>query len=316
MISVIVPVYNVEAYLDECVQSILGQSYTDFELILVDDGSTDNSGNMCDVYSRADSRIVVIHKANGGLSDARNTGTKVARGEYVTYIDSDDLVSADYLESLTGIIKDFNVDMAVTRIKCFTDGETPVFKKSGTTIKTSNIDALERVLYQKGLDTSACALLIPVKIAVQNAFPVGKYHEDDFTTYKYYLNVNSVGISDCKQYFYRQRKGSIMHSFGKASLDELDAADNLVTAMQHVSNNLVEAAKSKKFSNYCQVLADSGRIDIVEPDIYKRISDYLKKERLSVLFNRNCRAKNKFAAAVCLFGIKSFVLISRLYLGK
>lgn len=119
MISVIVPVYNVEKYLDKCVQSILKQTYKDFELILVDDGSPDNSPQMCDEYAQKDKRVKVIHKANGGLSDARNVGTLNASGQYVTYIDSDDYVSNDYLEVLNWLIIKYNADIAVTGISVF-----------------------------------------------------------------------------------------------------------------------------------------------------------------------------------------------------
>ena len=105
MISVVVPVYNVEKYLDKCVQSILAQTYEDFELILVDDGSLDKCSLLCDEYARKYKKIRVLHKKNGGLSDARNAGTAIASGNYITYIDSDDFISKDYLENLFYMLK-------------------------------------------------------------------------------------------------------------------------------------------------------------------------------------------------------------------
>ena len=312
MISVVVPVYNVEAYLDECVQSILGQSYTDYELILVDDGSTDSSGNMCDDYAKADPRISVIHKTNGGLSDARNIGTKAARGDYVTYIDSDDLVSADYLEKLTGIVKELNVEIAVIGIECFTDGSKPKIKTSKKTDVFTGLEALKCALYQRGIDTSACALLVPISVALQFPFPVGRFHEDDFTTYKYYLSIKKVGVNYSKRYFYRHRKGSIMHSFSKASLDELDAADNLVDAMQSVSLDLIKAANSKKFSNYCQVLLSLKEKEEPSKDVINRIKTYIISERWNIITDMNVRFKNKAAAVSTLFGLRGLFLLNKI----
>ena len=105
LISVIVPVYNVEPYLRQCIDSILNQTYTDFELILVDDGSTDRCPEICDKYKEKDDRVRVLHKTNGGLSDARNHGIDIANGDYITFIDSDDMVSKDYLEVLIQSLK-------------------------------------------------------------------------------------------------------------------------------------------------------------------------------------------------------------------
>ncbi len=312
MISIIVPVYNVEKYLDECVQSILSQTYRDFELILVDDGSTDDSGKMCDDYSKNDQRVKVIHKENGGLSDARNSGTLIAKGTHVTYIDSDDYVSDDYLEELKGLINRYRADIAVTGIKCFYDGEK--IKKDGR-IKEfcfTGLEALQNVLYQKNMDTSACALLIPIKLALGTPFPVGKYHEDDFTTYKYYLQTKKVAVTTKKQYYYRQRKESIMHSFGKAQLDELDAADNLVEECSMINCKLKKAAESKRFSDYCQVLLS---IDLSKNDInteYDRITEYIKGVRCSILANNHCRAKNRIAASLCFLGIKPFIMFGKM----
>lgn len=105
LISVVIPVYNVETYLDACVRSVMKQTYSNIEIILVDDGATDNSGEMCDFYAKEDSRVKVIHKDNGGLSDARNCGIEVTKGEFITFVDSDDIVSCKYIETLYSLIK-------------------------------------------------------------------------------------------------------------------------------------------------------------------------------------------------------------------
>lgn len=302
MISIIVPVYNVEKYLNQCVQSILGQTYQDFELLLVDDGSSDNSGQMCDDYAERDSRVKVIHKENGGLSDARNKGTELARGEYITYVDSDDYVREDYLETLRSLMDRSNADIAVTGIEKFYDGDALTSEpRDGERRVMSGIEALFNVLYQKDMDTSACAMLLKTDIAYKNPFPVRKYHEDDFTTYKYYLSAKRVAVSNQKQYYYRQRKGSIMHSFGQASLDELDAGDHIVEYCEQSCVKLINAAKSKQFSNYCQVLLSIPPSEI-DVQTYLRILNLLKENRKSILLDKNARKKNRFAAFILYFG--------------
>lgn len=312
MISVIVPVYKVENYIDKCIQSILAQTYTDFELILVDDGSPDSCPKICDNYALEDERIRVLHKKNGGLSDARNEGTKIANGEFVTYIDSDDYISEEYLETLVYLLHKYNGDIAVTGINVFDEGDVPKISSSNNVYVYSGTEALNKMLYQDTLDTSACAMLLPIEIAKQYPFPYKKYHEDEFTTYKYYSNVNKVVVTTEEHYFYLQRKGSIMHVFGQASLDELDAADNLLFYCKTNYPNLIKAAESKKFSDYCQVLLSNENLKKNHLEIYNRITSYLNDKKLQLLFDRNCRKKNRIAAMLLLFGVPVLNFVNKI----
>lgn len=303
MISVVVPVYNVEKYLDKCVQSILAQTYEDFELILVDDGSLDKCPLLCDEYARKYKKIRVLHKKNGGLSDARNAGTAIASGNYITYIDSDDFISKDYLENLFYMLKKNNADISVTGIESFFEGEDIKTKSESKTYIYSGREALKKMLYQDTLDTSACAMLLPIDIAKKYPFPVGKYHEDEFTTYKFYSSAERVAVSTKKQYFYLQRTGSIMHVFGKSSMDELDAADNLVEFCKDNYPDIVPAAESKKFSDYCQVLLSNTDFEKKYSETFIRIKEYLISKRKQILFDKNCRKKNRVAALLLLGGV-------------
>ncbi len=312
MISVIVPVYKVENYIDKCIQSILAQTYPDFELILVDDGSPDNCPKICDNYALKDERIRVLHKTNGGLSDARNEGTKIANGEFVTYIDSDDYVSKEYLETLVYLLNKYDADIAVTGINVFDEGGIPKLSSSKRIYVYSGTEALNKMLYQDTLDTSACAILLPIEIAKRYPFPYNKYHEDEFTTYKYYSNVNKVVVTTEELYFYLQRKGSIMHVFGQASLDELDAADNLLLYCKTNYPNLIKAAESKKFSDYCQVLLSNENLKNDYLDIYNRITSYLNDKKFQLLLDRNCRKKNRIAAMLLLFGVPVLNFVNKI----
>lgn len=312
MISVIVPVYKVEKYLDKCVQSILTQTYRDFELILVDDGSPDECPSKCDYYAKKYKNVIVIHKVNGGLSDARNVGTKVARGKYITYIDSDDYVSKDYLQTLVSLKEKYDADIVVTGLAVVTEGVTPCVVTKENVYSYTGMQALEKMMYQNTLDTSACAMLLPADIAKKYQFPKGKYHEDEFTTYKYFSSVGRVIVTTKKQYFYLQREGSIMHVFGQASMDELDAADNLVKFCEKEYPTLVPAAQSKKFSDYCQVLLANTNLQQEKPNVYKKIIAYLDEIKIRILKDRNCRPKNRIAASLLLFGPTPLKVVNRI----
>ena len=128
LISVIIPIYNVENYLAKCVNSVIDQNYKNLEIILVNDGSPDNCGSICDEYAQKDNRIVVIHKKNGGLSDARNAGLKISTGDFITFVDSDDYVNKDFISTLVSLIQDFEADIAISPFIHFKDDEKKVKK--------------------------------------------------------------------------------------------------------------------------------------------------------------------------------------------
>lgn len=216
-ISVIVPIYKVEKYLDRCIKSILDQSFRDFELLLVDDGSPDSCGDICESYKGSDSRIKVFHKENGGLSDARNYGTVRAEGNFITFIDSDDYVSSDYLEVLYNLIKEKDADIAVGNFMDVTDDITLDDRSVGNEDKVSTFDAdgaLHELLASPRylqMET-AWGKLYRTEIAKAHLFPVGRFHEDEATTYLFYLNAGKVAVTDRIMYGYYQNPSGIMHS--------------------------------------------------------------------------------------------------------
>lgn len=222
MISVIVPVYKVEPYLARCVDSILAQTYSDFELILVDDGSPDNCGAICDAYAKQDSRIHVIHKPNGGLSDARNAGLEIATGEYVTFVDSDDFINSHAMERLHEAAASNQADIAVGDYFSFTDereaNDAECEKNEVTYI--NGIDACKE-LYGKDYIkyTTAWGKLYRTDLYHDVRFPVGKINEDEATTYKLYLASEKVAVLTAQLYYYRFNPNGIMQTktFAKAA---------------------------------------------------------------------------------------------------
>lgn len=233
LITVIVPVYNVEKYLLACIRSIQNQTYDNFELILVDDGSTDLSGEICDICASKDSRIIVIHQKNSGLSAARNKGIHNANGLYISFIDSDDYVAPDYIERLYLALKEKYVQISICDFKKVNENvefsdleydEISAFK----TLKLTNEEAIKHVYSSDlhGIDFISVAKLYDINLFRDNKilFPIGKIHEDAFTTYKLFYAADNIAYTDKPMYFYRIREGSITtSSFSLRRLDKLQA---------------------------------------------------------------------------------------------
>lgn len=229
LVSIIVPVYKVEPYIKECLDSILEQTYKDFELILVDDGSPDQCPAICDAYALADDRIRVIHKENGGLSDARNAGIDAAQGDFLTFIDSDDMVAPEFLESLYALLVQYRADIAVCGILHFNDGtmvpgSTPgeIRIMSGREIVSKNTGG-----GYGAFRVETCGKLYRAQLFRELRFPVGRLHEDEGTTpILFYLADTVVADPGATLYGYRSRAESIMHTF---SAKRFDAVWNLET---------------------------------------------------------------------------------------
>lgn len=222
LISVIIPIYKVEEYLDECVCSVVNQTYTNLEIILVDDGSPDNCPQMCDEWACKDSRIRVIHKPNGGLSDARNAGIDAATGEYIAFVDSDDFIKPDMLEKLYTAIQKEKADIAACGIlNCEGDRRTAW----GCRDFAGSSEQILALLY----DDAAYPVAAWNKLYRRSCwetlrFPVGKTCEDAFTTYRLVHNAKRIAMIPEALYCYRIRPGSIMTSaFSLKKMDEEEA---------------------------------------------------------------------------------------------
>ncbi|MBQ7890388.1 MAG: glycosyltransferase [Erysipelotrichaceae bacterium] len=222
LISVIVPVYKVGEYLDECVQSIVSQTYKNLEIILVDDGSPDQCPEMCDKWANKDDRIRLIHKKNGGLSDARNAGLDIATGDYIAFVDSDDWIQHDMYERMLNALIESEADICACGIKaCFPDKESSLNAKAV-------IGASEKVLEMIYSDTiypvAAWNKLYKKELWKDFRFPVGKICEDAFTTYLLVHKANKIVQIEDLLYNYRIRENSIMtSSFTKKRMDEEEA---------------------------------------------------------------------------------------------
>lgn len=226
IISIIVPVYKVEKYLDRCVESLVRQTFNDIEIILVDDGSPDNSGKMCDEWAKRDERIRVIHKKNGGLSEARNYGIEAARGDYVAFIDSDDWIDDDMMEILYHALMENHADIAECSWRCiYSDRIEEETENTGIVITGDNVFALHGEMQWKYFKPIACNKLYDRrKIFHDVRYPVGKLHEDEYTTHRAFYNADKLVYVDVSKYNYdRTREESITASFKEKNLDVIDA---------------------------------------------------------------------------------------------
>lgn len=255
-ISVIVPIYNVEKYLERCIESIINQTYKNLEIILIDDGSPDKCGTICDKYSKMDSRIVVIHKENGGLSDARNAGIKVATGDYISYIDSDDYIDTDMYEYMINELEFQNSDIVICGIyKEFEDGKSYI-KTNRSIERLENKEALIRLNSFASFDMAVWNKLYKKSVIEGIEFPIGKKSEDYFVMYQYFNKSQMISILPDPKYHYLQRENSISrgknisHDYIEGSLKQRDFFKENYPEIEFVGNTAYAFSYIATYNRY------------------------------------------------------------------
>ena len=302
-ISIIVPVYNVDKYLENCIESILSQTFKDFELILVNDGSTDNSGKICDIYDKKDCRIRVIHKNNAGLSSARNTGLDIACGKYIGFVDSDDSIHPRMYEILYDLIKKYDSDISCCNYKKIYN----IFKceyenvNSLEVIEMSNVEAIKN-LYDKELGVKlviACNKLYRKSLFNKIRYKVGRLHEDEFMAHRILYNCKKITYVDNELYYYLQREGSIMSKISyKRKVDTLLSKSDRMrfcnkVGLTSMSDNICKTYEFEFFNLYKQLFnegsVNAGFLNELKRDfilnlyILLRQKDIHIKEKISCL---------------------------------
>jgi Glycosyltransferases involved in cell wall biogenesis len=247
LVSVVIPVYNVEAYLPHCINSVRNQSYTNLEIILVDDGSTDSSGAICDDFQLKDSRIKVIHKKNGGLSEARNTGIDASVGQFLFFLDGDDWLDTDCISKLYHLLQKTGSDISICNFHKVYIERIPRKKphSQSKVFEYTNLEALEQLAGKKYMQmTVSWGKLIRRGVFNNIYFPVGKLHEDEFTTYKLLYKAKKVAVTMDRLLYYRQREGSI--TYGKKDFKLLfDGLEALEERARFLKSIHLEAAYHK-----------------------------------------------------------------------
>ncbi len=311
LISVVVPIYNAEKYLPNCLDSIINQTYQNLEIILVDDGSTDNSCQIAKSYAKKDSRIKLIHQKNQGLSSARNTGIAKSTGKYITFIDSDDEISHDMLEKLLNSLQKNNADISVCSFKeIYPNDKIVHFNKVFSTKTYTTEQALKAMLEEQGFMLSATMKLFPKTYFKNIQFPVGKLHEDVGTTYKLIMKASQIVFIPEELYFYYHHDKSITsQKFNKQKLDIIsltdqmcDDIDSKYPALKNTTNNRRMRAR---FSILRQIPIGGSEAG--------KILEYLNTHKSYITKNSEATKTDKLALILALFNPKLFQLAYKLF---
>ncbi|MBQ7919083.1 MAG: glycosyltransferase [Lachnospiraceae bacterium] len=320
LITIIVPVYNIMEYLPRCVHSITAQTYTNLEVILVDDGSTDGTGMLCDELAKEDSRILVLHKENGGSSSARNLGLSAAKGAYIGFIDSDDYVEPDMYEKLLAGIQNYQVQVAqIGRDEIDMQGNRlpNICEPPEREQVIAQQDFLKELLMHRG-DCSFCTKLFARELLMDREFPVGVLNEDFHLLVKLLPKIGNIVSLPGQAYHVFCREGSNTRKqtgFSRVFADNIDNADMVAEMVENnaaISQRQVEeCGKSVTMTEIAFRFGVFQRIDymlhipieqmVKENEFYMRVKRYLRANLGAICANSVLTAKNKIYAI--LFGI-------------
>lgn len=254
LISIIVPIYNVEKYLDECVKSIVNQTYKNLEIILVDDGSPDSCPQKCDEWSAKDKRIKVLHKPNGGLSDARNAGIEASKGEFIMFVDSDDFVKDNIVGNLYSLLIKTTADVTCCGIFKYKNGESyPVYNEYiKSDVSFTGLEQLKNILNLR-TDFSAWGKLYRREAIGNHRFIKGRYNEDIIFLFELYQSCNLISYTNNRFYYYRDTEGSITNTVSNRTMDALKNANEMEAVV--ISKNLpvIDDIKNYKCRTYLEI---------------------------------------------------------------
>lgn len=301
-ISVVIPVYNVEDYLHYAIESLVNQTYKDFEALLINDGSTDNSGKLCDTYAQEYDWIRVFHKENGGLSDARNYGVLKATNEWIFFLDPDDYIEPFTFELLTLIQEKYQADLISTKVQ--TTNEYEKFSKEQFNLESSQRvtkeEALELMLEDKVATVSACAKLYKKQILEMKPFPVGKIYEDFFIVAEHLILAEQIVISPVVTYHYYCRPGSIVQSqFTDKRFDFFDAGENnRIQIKQFYNGNSVEKALNLKIVQGSFPISEAAAS--TDTKALKNIVKKVRSLYWSIIFDSKASSKLKLKYSLFL----------------
>lgn len=317
-LSIIVPIYNVERYLERCIISILNQTYINFELILVNDGSTDNSKDICEKYLSIDNRIKLINKKNGGLSSARNTGIELAIGEYIAFVDSDDYINKYMYEVLITTLKKDKSDMVICGYNKVDQNEAN-FQEINNYIdvnnvlasKISKVEALDKLLIEGEKFVVPWNKIYKRKLFNELRYKNGKIYEDEFLAHRVLYKCNKVSVINEKLYFYIQRDGSIINSkFTTKRFDKVYALKERIDFLKE--KNLLELKEKaeKSFVDYFiwNYFVAYQRLENVNSDLIKLKNEF-NKVFFEILKNTKISWKEKLTLSLLYISPKAYNFI-------
>lgn len=307
-ISVIIPVYNVEKYLKKCVESVLKQTIADLEIILVDDGSTDRSGRICDEYAERDSRIVVVHKKNGGLSSARNIGIEIAKSQYIGFVDSDDYIEEDMYEVLYRNIMENDADLAMCDLYHCYEGKKIKINPIKEKFILDSEQAIKMVMEAKKTSVTAVNKLYKKELFDEIRYPEGKLSEDAFVIIDILMRAKKIVFTSEQKYFYVHRKGSITTSgFKKKDLNVLEAYLKNYKLIKENYPDIIDVAKMRYMWAHFYVL-DKMMLSAngVDKEIENKIISGLKKNYKFIIKDPRFNKSRKIAMTLLMINRKLY----------
>lgn len=311
LISVVVPVYNATRYLREALESLCQQTYANFEAILVNDGSTDDSESICMEFCETDNRFHLISQKNSGVSAARNTGIDTFHGEWIAFMDADDLMMPDTLETLLAAATKSNVRIAIGNYTRSIVKNLQPRTCNQQTIPSEK--AIEIGLYQKRILNNPWGVLFH-KYIFNGEMPLRfrkcRYEDLDLF-YQAFERSDKICILDQIVYYYRDTPGSFINTWSESRLDALDVTDRMVQHYQDKNTELLKAATDRRFSAHFNILMEMERHNIDNPIQKERCWKVIKNQRFTELTNPNVRLKNKLGALISYFGMPAIRLLCK-----
>ena len=315
LVSVVIPIYRIEAYMDKCISSVIQQTYQNLEIILVDDGSPDKCPQKCDEYAKKDARIKVIHKENGGLSDARNAGIDVFKGAYITFIDGDDYVTPTYVEYLFSLF-DYSDNCNVTACNHFIvrkGNATPNFDAKEVLVLNQR-EAFDSVLYHEKIDVTACGKLYKREVFKDLRYPKGRIYEDTYLFGSIIEKSSEIVCGPIAQYYYIQRDSSIVHtSFNETKLEFIDSVNVLVQKAETFDPSLHEACVRRKMHSYLSVLRYMDHCEKKDIPTRNQLMQLVKDHSGEVLKNKRTPKRDKIGIVLLKLGFPCFSIGWNLY---
>ncbi len=305
LISIIVPVYNVRPFLDVCLDSLKKQSYPKCEFLLIDDGSTDGSGIVCDEFAKSDSRARVVHQQNLGLSEARNRGIREAKGEYITFVDSDDKITPDYVSYLFSLIKKYQAKISICGLEEITLKNKSVYYAAEYSEKAmSTEETIGRMLREEGFTVVAYAKLYHKSLWQGIEFPAGALHEDLATTYKVVEKAPVVAFGPEAKYVYIKRAASISSSeFSEKKYDIITFTDNMCDDIEKKFPYLINTANLRRMHARFSVLRQLVQVKNQDPNMVQKeqeIINYLIEHKKHIFKNPYATNRDKLAMQTLL----------------
>jgi len=291
LVSIIIPVYNVQSFISECIESVIKQSYSNLEIILINDGSSDSSGTICEEYAQQDKRIKVIHKQNGGLSEARNLGLDKAQGAYISFVDSDDVIDANFIQVLISLLLNSEASIALCDYTLFSTNLPQSAPNDDCFQLYTGHYMLENLYNKKWVPKNviACNKLYERSVWEELRYPKGLIHEDEYVIHHIYDQVDQVAYSPIPLYYYRQREASITKEISAKRIDDIVQLFNVreVYFKDRGYDLLVKENRKAKFLNIA-ILAVTNRNESLRDLLKQNLSTIIRLPNIPFKMKCSC----------------------------